>query len=786
MELFKESCKTCAGDLEPISASQYKCVCCGNVYTHDDVKKHVETLRSALDDMQLKAERNARRNLYKAVTDKYPSSKEVREWCKEIKKYLPDDFQANFYETANGDNAQLIAETIRGISDADIEKNAHDMETIIRFLISSMNKVYLADTQHLIERVYKRQGHTDLGKYEHYSTELSKEGENLEKGLYLTTRKRDVFIAYSSKDMALVLELLAYLEKERELTCFVALRNLKHGKGAKENYDKALQEAMSNCRSFVLVSSPNSRDFGCEALAKEIPYIQMLEGKGHKIHKVEYRVGRNTNTEADKDVRDFFESQEWALSKEEVGRRVQNAKTEEYLNASTEKLVEKPVEKVKYCVDCGNECSKNVKHCPECGCTDFANTLDEVELKRQLRKYEAELAAQKAKPANASNPGTSAPNPPMTSRPGGNGNYRVRLASAPEKKLDCIKICREVFGLGLKEAKDLVENSSRILASNLTWDDAAKIQDRFAKAAFDVLVEDMTTSAQYRPTPIARYQPPTSTAQSTTVNSRPTTVSLNNASTVSTLSSETKVEKTKYCVNCGEKCPQTVNFCSKCEGREFADTISEVNAVRKNKRLEAEMQALRASSASRVNSNVDNAYERQREAERREAMKLQTSKQNAEQMIASQVREKERLQELISDTTEKANKAVKVKPLRRWATFSVVMVVLSLAVLVIFSSMGSIMAIPVILVFLALDILVTLKFLKVYRKPQLLIILNMFTYGIFTLVLAAIAIHKCKNNKFPQYDQELRSLNDQLRNTEDRLNTARRSLDEINRKLGIY
>ena len=602
MELFKESCKTCAGDLEPISASQYKCVCCGNVYTHDDVKKHVETLRSALDDMQLKAERNARRNLYKAVTAKYPSSKEVREWCREIKKYLPDDFQANFYEIANGDNAQLIAKTIRDISNEDIEKNAHDMETIIRFLISSMNQVYLADTQHLIERVYKRPKYTDLKKYEHYSTELSKEGENLDKGLYLTTRKRDVFIAYSSKDMALVLELMEFLEEKQKLTCFVALRNLKHGKGAKENYDKALQEAMSHCHSFVLVSSPNSRDFGCEALTKEIPYIQMLEKTGQKIHKVEYRVGRDTNTEADKDVRDFFGSQEWALSKEEVARRVRKAKTEEFLYASTEKNAGEPIGKVKYCIGCGAECPLTVNTCPHCKKREFADTKAEADARRENEKLRAEIEAQ---------------------------NLRASQAAA-------------------------------------------------------------------------------------------------------------------------------------------AATRANQNA------------------GNTYNNSYNNNYNWQREAERREAAALQNSKINAEQMVAAQIREKARLEELIADTTEKSLKAVQPKPLKRWAKLSVAMAFLPLLVTLMVVATGALIAIPVVIIFAALYLLFTLKFLKVYHKPRLLILLNLVTYGLFTLILAGIAIYKCKNNKFPLYDQELRSLNDQLRNTEDRLNTARRSLDEINRTLGIY
>ena len=258
MELFRESCKTCAGDLEPINASQYKCVCCGNVYTHEEAQKHVDTLRSLLDDMKFQAVTNARRNLYKAVTAKYISSKEMHEWCRELKKYLPDDFQANFYEIAISNNGLMITETINGIN---VEENAPYLETAIQFLLRSLKKEYQIATGDLIKRAYE---FTDPRKYADLISKFEKEVEKNDELVYETSISRDVFLAYSSKDREATIELLEYLEAQG-LSCFFAERNLRRGEGSRENYDQALEEAMDNCSSFVFVSSPNSRNVQCDA-----------------------------------------------------------------------------------------------------------------------------------------------------------------------------------------------------------------------------------------------------------------------------------------------------------------------------------------------------------------------------------------------------------------------------------------------------------------------------------------------------------------------------------------
>ena len=255
MELLQKSCQTCGGDLKKLSATEYKCCNCGNLYSEESAEQYADKMSALFDEMKLEALSNARRNLYEAVTADNISSVNVHECCVILKQLLPDDFQANFYEVAIGDNARAIARAIRAIN---VEENRHCIETVINFLIASLSSEFVTETADLIERAFKM---TDLRKYRDLATKLSKEAEKIDNCIYLTNYPRDVFIAYSSKDMKIVLELAEQLEAQG-ISCFVALRNLRHGAGSVENYDRALQEAMDNCTSFVFVSSTNSRHAG--------------------------------------------------------------------------------------------------------------------------------------------------------------------------------------------------------------------------------------------------------------------------------------------------------------------------------------------------------------------------------------------------------------------------------------------------------------------------------------------------------------------------------------------
>jgi large subunit ribosomal protein L7/L12 len=54
--------------------------------------------------------------------------------------------------------------------------------------------------------------------------------------------------------------------------------------------------------------------------------------------------------------------------------------------------------------------------------------------------------------------------------------FTVILKEAGAKKIQVIKVVRELTGLGLKEAKDLVDGAPKTLKENVTKDEAAAIK----------------------------------------------------------------------------------------------------------------------------------------------------------------------------------------------------------------------------------------------------------------------------------------------------------------------
>jgi large subunit ribosomal protein L7/L12 len=64
--------------------------------------------------------------------------------------------------------------------------------------------------------------------------------------------------------------------------------------------------------------------------------------------------------------------------------------------------------------------------------------------------------------------------------------FTVVLANTGEKKIEVIKEVRAITGLGLKEAKDLVEGAPKNVKEGVSKDDAAKIKAQLEKVGAKV------------------------------------------------------------------------------------------------------------------------------------------------------------------------------------------------------------------------------------------------------------------------------------------------------------
>lgn len=64
--------------------------------------------------------------------------------------------------------------------------------------------------------------------------------------------------------------------------------------------------------------------------------------------------------------------------------------------------------------------------------------------------------------------------------------FTVMLTAAGANKIAVIKVVREITGLGLKEAKDLVDNAPKAIKENVSKDDAEAMKTKLTEAGASV------------------------------------------------------------------------------------------------------------------------------------------------------------------------------------------------------------------------------------------------------------------------------------------------------------
>ncbi len=67
--------------------------------------------------------------------------------------------------------------------------------------------------------------------------------------------------------------------------------------------------------------------------------------------------------------------------------------------------------------------------------------------------------------------------------------FNVILADAGASKLGVIKVVREITGLGLKEAKDLVESAPKALKEGVSKEEADKLKEQLVAAGATVEIK---------------------------------------------------------------------------------------------------------------------------------------------------------------------------------------------------------------------------------------------------------------------------------------------------------
>ena len=116
---------------------------------------------------------------------------------------------------------------------------------------------------------------------------------------------------------------------------------------------------------------------------------------------------------------------------------------------------------------------------------ELIKSMTVLELSELVKALEEEFGVSAAAPMAAMATGAAAPVVEVEEQT----EFTVMLTSAGEKKINVIKVVREVTGLGLVEAKALVDGAPKPVKENVTKEEAEKIKTKLAEAGAGVEVK---------------------------------------------------------------------------------------------------------------------------------------------------------------------------------------------------------------------------------------------------------------------------------------------------------
>ena len=117
---------------------------------------------------------------------------------------------------------------------------------------------------------------------------------------------------------------------------------------------------------------------------------------------------------------------------------------------------------------------------------DQLSTLTVMEAAELVKKLEEKWGVSAAAVAVAAGPAAGgAAAAPVEEKT----EFTVVLANAGANKINVIKEIRAITGLGLKEAKDLVEGAPKTVKEGVNKDDAKKIKDQLTAAGATVEIK---------------------------------------------------------------------------------------------------------------------------------------------------------------------------------------------------------------------------------------------------------------------------------------------------------
>ncbi|MEW6109909.1 MAG: 50S ribosomal protein L7/L12 [Nitrospirota bacterium] len=118
---------------------------------------------------------------------------------------------------------------------------------------------------------------------------------------------------------------------------------------------------------------------------------------------------------------------------------------------------------------------------------EFIDNMTILEMSKFIKEFEERYGVTAAAPvAVAAAPGAAAAAAPAAEE---KTSFDVVLASAGDKKIQVIKVVRELTGLGLKEAKDLVDGAPKPVKTGVSKEEADSIKTKLEEQGAKVEVK---------------------------------------------------------------------------------------------------------------------------------------------------------------------------------------------------------------------------------------------------------------------------------------------------------
>jgi large subunit ribosomal protein L7/L12 len=116
---------------------------------------------------------------------------------------------------------------------------------------------------------------------------------------------------------------------------------------------------------------------------------------------------------------------------------------------------------------------------------DFLSNMSVIEIAGLVKELEEKWGVSAAAPVAVAAAGGAAGGAPAEEQT----EFEVVLKDGGAQKINVIKEVRTITGLGLKEAKDLVEGAPKTVKAGVTKDEAAKMKETLEKAGAKVEVK---------------------------------------------------------------------------------------------------------------------------------------------------------------------------------------------------------------------------------------------------------------------------------------------------------